>query len=89
MKGDLRRRLPFDDGCFPGHTADKTTLRGMLDHLRRRYGAAERIRVMDRGIPTEDILVRRTEPSRDVALRPALALPPRPPSKIRSPRTAA
>lgn len=41
---------------FPGNTADKTTLRGMLATIRRRYGEAERIWIMDRGIPTEEIL---------------------------------
>jgi len=48
--------LPLAYEMFPGNTADKTTLRGMLATIRRRYGAAERIWVMDRGIPTEDIL---------------------------------
>jgi transposase len=41
---------------FPGNTADKTTLRGMLKLIRQRYGQAERIWVMDRGIPTEAVL---------------------------------
>jgi len=48
--------LPLAYEMFPGNTADKTTLRGMLDTIRRRYGAAGRIWVMDRGIPTEEIL---------------------------------
>lgn len=48
--------LPLAYEMFPGNTADKTTLRGMLATIRRRYGAAERIWVMDRGIPTEEIL---------------------------------
>ena len=41
---------------LPGNTADKTTLREMLATIRQRFGAAERIWVMDRGIPTEDVL---------------------------------
>jgi hypothetical protein len=41
---------------FPGNTADKTTLRGMLALIQKRYGSAERIWVMDRGIPTEAVL---------------------------------
>ncbi len=49
--------LPLAYEMLPGNTADKTTLRGMLATIRRRFGAAERIWVMDRGIPTEDILV--------------------------------
>lgn len=48
--------LPLAYEMFPGDTADKTTLRGMLATIRRRYGAAERIWIMDRGIPTEEIL---------------------------------
>ena len=48
--------LPLAYEMFPGNTADKTTLRGMLATIRRRYGAAERIWVMDRGIPTEEVL---------------------------------
>ena len=48
--------LPLAYEMFPGNTADKKTLRGMLATIRRRFGAAERIWVMDRGIPTEEVL---------------------------------
>ncbi len=48
--------LPLAYEMFPGNTADKTTLRAMLAKIRARFGAAERIWVMDRGIPTEEIL---------------------------------
>lgn len=48
--------LPLAYEMFPGNTSDKTTLRGMIETIRRRYGSAERIWVMDRGIPTEDVL---------------------------------
>lgn len=48
--------LPLAYEMLPGHTADKTTLRGMLKLIQQRYGAAERIWVMDRGIPTEAVL---------------------------------
>jgi transposase len=48
--------LPLAYEMLPGNTADKTTLRGMLATIRRRFGAAERIWVMDRGIPTEEFL---------------------------------
>ncbi len=41
---------------FPGNTADQTTLRGMLQLIQKRYGQAERIWVMDRGIPTAAVL---------------------------------
>ena len=48
--------LPLAYEMFPGNTADKTTLRAMLDKIRARFGAAGRIWVMDRGVPTEAIL---------------------------------
>ncbi|MBI3886692.1 MAG: IS1634 family transposase [Opitutae bacterium] len=48
--------LPLAYEMFLGNTADKKTLRGMLETTRRRYGAAERIWIMNRGLPTEEIL---------------------------------
>jgi len=48
--------LPLAYEMFPGNTSDKTTLRDMLGLIVHRYGAAERIWVMDRGIPTEAVL---------------------------------
>jgi len=48
--------LPLAYEMLPGNTADKTTLRAMLETIQRRYGKAERIWVMDRGIPTEAVL---------------------------------
>ena len=48
--------LPLAYEMFPGNTADKTTLRDMLQLIQKRYGQAERIWVMDRGIPTEAVL---------------------------------
>jgi transposase len=48
--------LPLAYEMFPGNTADKTTLRQMLALIQKRYGQAERIWVMDRGIPTEAVL---------------------------------
>ncbi len=49
--------LPLAYEMLPGNTADKTTLRDLLATIRRRFGAAaERIWIIDRGIPTEEIL---------------------------------
>jgi len=48
--------LPLAYEMFPGNTADKTTLRDLLQLIQKRYGSAERIWVMDRGIPTEAVL---------------------------------
>jgi hypothetical protein len=45
--------------CFEvldGNTSDKTTLRGFLKKMEAQYGKAQRVWVMDRGIPTEDVL---------------------------------
>jgi len=41
---------------LPGNTADKTTLKLSLQRIETQYGRAERIWVMDRGIPTEEVL---------------------------------
>jgi transposase len=41
---------------LPGNTQDKQTLRGMLEHIGKCYGVADRIWIMDRGIPTEEVL---------------------------------
>lgn len=56
--------LPLAYEMFPGNTADKTTLRDMLQRIQQRYGQAERIWVMDRGIPTEAVLaeLRQSDP---------------------------
>lgn len=56
--------LPLAYEMFPGNTADKTTLRDMLKLIQMRYGSAERIWVMDRGIPTEAVLeeLRQSDP---------------------------
>jgi hypothetical protein len=48
--------LPLAYEMLPGNTSDKTTLRDMLEKVRSRYGAAQRIWLMDRGIPTEEVL---------------------------------
>jgi transposase len=41
---------------LPGNTADKTTLRPFLDQIERQYGKARRVWLMDRGVPTEEVL---------------------------------
>jgi hypothetical protein len=48
--------LPLAYEVLPGNTSDKTTLRGFLDCIERQYGKAQRVWVMDRGIPTEAVL---------------------------------
>ena len=48
--------LPLAYEVLAGNTADKTTLRGFLDHIERQYGKARRVWLMDRGVPTEEVL---------------------------------
>ena len=56
--------LPLAYEMWPGNTADKSTLGDMLKLIQQRYGAAQRIWVMDRGIPTEAVLeeLRQSDP---------------------------
>jgi transposase len=48
--------LPLAYEVLPGNTADNTTLRGFLARIERQYGKARRIWLMDRGIPSEEVL---------------------------------
>jgi transposase len=48
--------FPLAYEVMPGNTADKTTLRGFLQKIENQYGKAERVWIMDRGIPTEEVL---------------------------------
>src|SRR5437763_12403590 len=56
--------VPLAYEVLPGNTADCTTLRDFLRKIEEQYGKAERIWVMDRGIPTEESLaqMRRADP---------------------------
>jgi transposase len=48
--------FPIAYEVLPGNTADSKTLRDMLHKIEAQYGKAQRIWVMDRGIPTEEVL---------------------------------
>ena len=48
--------LPLAYEVMDGNTSDKTTLRQFLDKIESQYGKARRVWIMDRGIPTEEIL---------------------------------
>ena len=50
--------FPLSYEVLAGNTADSTTLGDFLDRIERRYGHANRIWVMDRGVPTEDSLAK-------------------------------
>jgi len=56
--------FPLAYEVLAGNTADNTTLRGFLQKIEAQYGKAERIWLMDRGIPTEEVLeeMRRADP---------------------------
>jgi len=50
------------EGCplayevMPGNTLDNSTLEGFVEAIEQQYGRAQRIWLMDRGIPTEEVL---------------------------------
>ena len=69
--------FPLAYEVMDGNTSDRTTLRKFLKHIEDQYGRAKRIWVMDRGIPTEEILaeMRSSDP-------PTLYLVGTPKSKI-------
>lgn len=50
--------FPLAYEVMAGNTADNSTLPDFLDRIEAQYGKAERIWVMDRGIPTEAVLAR-------------------------------
>jgi len=48
--------FPLAYEVLSGNTSDKTTLKDFLEKIEKQYGKAERIWVMDRGVPTEEVL---------------------------------
>ncbi|MCC5839420.1 MAG: IS1634 family transposase [Opitutales bacterium] len=56
--------FPLAYEVLPGNTSDKTTLRDFLARIEEAYGKANRVWVMDRGIPTEEVLeqMRQSDP---------------------------
>jgi hypothetical protein len=56
--------FPLAYEVLAGNTADKTTLKDFLAKIEAQYGRARRVWVMDRGIPTEEILeqMRQSDP---------------------------
>jgi hypothetical protein len=56
--------FPLAYEVMPGNTSDKTTLKDFLQRIEKQYGKAQRIWVMDRGIPTEQTLeqMRQSDP---------------------------
>ena len=56
--------FPLGYETLPGNTQDKQTLAGCIESIESQYGKAQRIWIMDRGIPTEAQLeeIRKTRP---------------------------
>lgn len=50
--------FPLSYEVLAGNTTDSSTLAGFLDRIESRYGRANRIWVMDRGVPTEESLAK-------------------------------
>jgi transposase len=48
--------FPIGYEVLPGNTLDKTTLRMFFEKVESMYGKARRVWIMDRGIPTEEVL---------------------------------
>jgi len=49
--------FPLAYEVMPGNTSDKTTLGDFIKKIEAQYGKSERVWIMDRGIPTEEILM--------------------------------
>ena len=56
--------FPLAYEVMDGNTSDRTTLRQFLTHIENTYGRAKRVWVMDRGIPTEEVLAEMRDPKR-------------------------
>jgi transposase len=56
--------FPLAYEVMNGNTADCSTLRGFLKKIETAYGKAKRVWVMDRGIPSEEVLKEMREPER-------------------------
>jgi transposase len=56
--------FPLAYEVMPGNTADNTTLKDFLAKIERQFGKARRVWLMDRGIPTEEVLeqMRQSDP---------------------------
>jgi transposase len=58
--------FPLAYEVMEGNTSDRTTLRGFLAQIEAQYGRARRVWLMDRGIPTEEVLTEMRAPEREV-----------------------
>jgi hypothetical protein len=58
--------FPLAYEVMDGNISDRATLRGFLDKIEKTYGKAKRMWVMDRGIPSEEILREMGDPAREI-----------------------
>jgi len=58
--------FPIAYEVMEGNTADSTTLPGFLDRIEQQYGRAQRVWIMDRGIPTEALLAQLRTSEREI-----------------------
>lgn len=57
---------PLAYEVLSGNTSDKTTLKYFLEKIQQLYGKADRVWVMDRGIPTEEVLMQMQQPGQEI-----------------------
>ena len=57
---------PLAYEVLAGNTSDKTTLRSFLEKIQKLYGQANRVWVMDRGIPTEEVILEMQQAERQI-----------------------
>lgn len=58
--------FPLAYEVMNGNTSDRTTLRSFLDKIESHYGRARRVWIMDRGIPTEEVLEEMRNSDREI-----------------------
>jgi hypothetical protein len=58
--------FPLAYEVMDGNTSDRATLRGFLVKIEKTYGKAKRMWLMDRGIPSEEILREMRDPARKI-----------------------
>ena len=58
--------LPLAYEVMDGNTSDRTTLRSFLGKIESHYGRARRVWIMDRGIPTEEVLEEMRNSDREI-----------------------
>ena len=57
---------PLAYEVLAGNTSDKTTLKSFLEKIQTLYGQANRVWVMDRGIPTEEVILEMQQADRQI-----------------------